>query len=114
MTFRTNSPPPQPQYDRFIEWLADRAELDTYELHVIIANLLADYEAEKARADEAVKVAKELSEWIGKTISRAAYEQEELGNEKAWEPLADAMFNGFLASYRDEIDALSATARTEG
>lgn len=50
---------------------------------------------------DAAKQGEELRDWICGAISKAMYEQEEHTNPDAWKSLADAMFDGTLASYTD-------------
>lgn len=54
-----------------------------------------------------VKHASDLGDWIAEQISSAEYDSEEKGvplsETKGWKILADAMRNGYLASYREEF-----------
>ena len=59
-----------------------------------------------------VKSAQKLVDELCKLISRAEYEAEELGKKDAWLTVGDLMGNGFMASYRDEFDAI--VAKVEG
>lgn len=71
------------------------------------------YEAAEAREielAEAVDAGKKLSNWIAEAISKATYEAEERKNPDAWEPLSEAMHNGWMASFQNQFDtALAAT-----
>lgn len=87
------------------EWAADRVRGAEREL--------AETRAEIERKDKALTNAQKFIEELSGQISTSGYEVEELGKpaDKAWEPLYNWMFNGKLASYRDEIgEALAAPA----
>ena len=77
---------------------------------------LTEARAEIERKDAALQNLQKFIEELSAQISRAGYETEELGKpaNKAWEPLYDWMFNGKLASYRDEVSAaLTAPAQAQ-
>ncbi len=62
-------------------------------------------EAQVVELQEAVVAGKKLSDWIAEAISKAEYEAEERKNPDAWNPLRDAMVDGWMASFRDQFDA---------
>ena len=61
-------------------------------------------DAVKAEREACANVYDNFFDWVGKQISEAAYQAEEhKKGEAAWATLANSMFDGTLASYRDAI-----------
>jgi hypothetical protein len=69
--------------------------------------------AENAELLDAAKQGEELRLWICEAVSKAIYEQEESGNLGAWKALAEAMYDGTLASYSDAFAPVIAKAGGE-
>ena len=60
--------------------------------------------AELAAANEIIAEARKFYLWVSETISKCAYNAEELEQGvKGWEPLADSIYNGTMASWRDTL-----------
>ncbi|CAN5950505.1 unnamed protein product [Sphagnum jensenii] len=71
------------------------------------AETIRELVKERDAAKTAVGSALELCIWICNEISRRQYEADELGKGlAAWEGFDDCMFDGRMASYRDEFEAI--------
>ena len=80
-------------------------------LRATIARLTRERDdAVKAEREACANVYDNFFDWVGKQISEAAYQAEEhKKGEAAWATLANSMFDGTLASYRDAIRARTNT-----
>ena len=81
------------------------------EANATIARLTRERdESVKAEREACAKVYDEFFDWVSKQISRATYLAEAHKKGKAaWATLANSMFDGTLASYRDAIRARTNT-----
>ena len=85
--------------------------MDNADLRATIARLTRERDdAVKAEREACANVYDNFFDWVGKQISEAAYQAEEhKKGEAAWATLANSMFDGTLASYRDAIRARART-----